>query len=340
MKTLLYTLLSLFCFVSCLMAQERPVFLPEDIESNRLSIKCLCQPGVENKSPSRGLEFSYYNLLGNEIENDGDPPFQPPLSKVKTLEGFIFKLKIPFVNKEAFKLLGGVSYRPEIYRFRNIGSNHRKVFASLDGKPLNSAGFEIIAVNSWNEKIYTAFRLRNLYNGDYQDLVNFSEQYAIYNFSAILGIKKNDNFEYAIGLNVTKSFRNTLALPFIVYNRNFNEKWGIESILPAMILLRYNLRPSTVFLTGFRYNSRSYSITVPETDLSSIYNFNHSEIRILISMDQQIQPWVWFNLETGFQRNFSTDFELKGNPDGDFNVELRNSPYMKVGIFLSPPRKP
>ena len=45
-------------------AQRRPEIFPEDIESTTLDVKCLCQPGVDNKSRSRGLDISY-QFLGN-----------------------------------------------------------------------------------------------------------------------------------------------------------------------------------------------------------------------------------------------------------------------------------
>ncbi len=326
-----------FC-ISCLKilnGQHRPGFLPEDIESNRLRIKCLCQPGVENKSPGRGLELSYQWAFGGNVENDEDPPFEPPLSDLETLENLIVKLKIPLVNQEGFKLLLGGFYRPETYHFNRIGQDYNSIFEYLNDRRLKNSGLDLIGVKSWNEKHYTVFRFKNSYNGDYNGFIDFNHQYAIYNFSAIYGIKKNDDFEYGFGINMTSSFRNNLVLPFFIYNRNFGNKWGVESVLPAMVLFRYNANPTTIFLSGFRYNSRSFSITVPDDQL---YNFNHSELRFIVALERKMQDWIWLNLELGFQENFSTDFELDGNSDGDFQVEVADGPYLKLGLFLSPPK--
>lgn len=75
---------------------------PEDIESSTLNVKCLCQPGVDNKFRSRGLDISN-QFLGNAIFQPEDQALQKPFSEQESLQGFIFKLRFPIINKESFR---------------------------------------------------------------------------------------------------------------------------------------------------------------------------------------------------------------------------------------------
>lgn len=329
--------LVLLLSIIALHGQNRPGFLGEDNDDDSgFNIQCLCRPGVQNKSRSRGLEISYLWNRGGTIDPENSN-FQGVPSVIDNLENIILKLKIPVVNTEGFKLLAGFNYRPEQYYFGRVGPDYADVFNHINGRILKNTGIELFASQSFNEKNYGVLRLKASFNGDYNGLMNLDRRYAIYNATAVYGIKKNEDLEYGFGVNFTRSFRNTLALPFFIYNRNFNDKWGIESVLPAVAILRYNHSPRSIFLGGIRYNSRSYSISVPQLDEPVDYAMNHSEIRAFLSIEQNLVPWIWLDAEAGYQLNFSTDFEAKSSGATDFMVEPANAPYLKLGIFVSPP---
>lgn len=75
---------------------------PEDIESSTLNVKCLCQPGVDNKFRNRDLDISN-QFLGNAIFQPEDQALQKPFSEQESLQGLIFKLRFPIINKESFR---------------------------------------------------------------------------------------------------------------------------------------------------------------------------------------------------------------------------------------------
>jgi hypothetical protein len=320
-----------------LFAQQHPVFLGEDSDDDSgFQLQCLCRPGIQNKSRSRGLEFSYIWNRGGNLRPESEP-FTGAPSKLNNLENLIIKLKVPIINQEGFKLLAGLSHRPEQYYFDQIGPDYNAVFSHINGRSLKNTGFELFTTKSFNERNYAVLRIKSSYNGDFNGLVNFDHRFAIFNMTGLYGIKKHEDLEYGFGVTFTKSFRNTIALPFFLYNRNFNDRWGIETVLPAVAVLRYNVSPRTLLLTGFRYNSRSYSIRLPDEIETDTYAMNHSEIRLFLSTEQNLLPWIWLDAEVGYQYNFSTDFEAKSSAAESFMVELRNAPYLKLGIFISPP---
>ena len=141
--------------------------------------------------------------------------------------------------------------------------------------------------------------------------------------------------EWGLGLNFTNSFRSTIVLPFVLYNKNFNEKFGVEIVLPVLILGRWNIKEGTLLIFGAEYSSRSYAIDVPNQTGSINYDMNHSEIRFPLRLEQKIRSWVWVGGQIGYQYNFSTDFDATA--DSAFKVEPKSSPYFKIGLFISPP---
>lgn len=323
---------------SILSAQKRPNIFPEDIETSTLNIKPLSQPGVKNKSRSRGLDIAYH-FLGNSTLEPEDQPLSLPFSKIQSIQGLTFKLRLPIINQKAFKLILGYSYRPEWYHFERFGADFEDVFRNLNQRLLKSNSFSISMSKPLNEKYYTAFRFRLMYNGDYDQWINFHERYAIYNGVGLFGIKRNSKLEWGFGVNYSNSFRRTILLPFVFYNQNFSDKWGIEAILPSNIYFRYNPKMYSILLTGIEYNSRSYSMDVQSDrpEFSGIYNMNHSELRLIVSWERRLIPWLWLNIKGGFQLNFSTDFDAVQMDGTSFNVEPINTPFLQIGLFISPP---
>jgi len=269
------------------------------------------------------------------LDEETDFPLTAPFSEA-SLQQLSVKLKVPIVNKEGLKLLVGASYRPETYDFSAIGSDFQPVFNYLNGRTLKSSGFDAILTKSWNEKFYSSFRFRLLYNGDYSGVINTDSRFAIYNFSGLFGVKKHDNKEWGVGLNFSQSFRRTLVLPFFLYNHTFNDKWGVELILPALMVARYNVSERSILLFGLRYNSSSYSIETDEL-MPQVFELNHSEARATLTLQQRFHPWLWFDANAGIQYNFSTDFDAKDNEMASFQVTPGIAPYFKLGIFVSPP---
>lgn len=334
MRTVFFIVLMAFVFT--LDAQDLPQFMPEDIESESFEHKCLCSPGVFNKSRSRGLEVSFLHVFPDQLNEEDGFPLNDPLS-VLSIQNLIINLRFPIINKEGFKIIGGVVYRPEHFDFKTIGADYKPIFEYINSERIKSNGFEGIITKSLNERHYTVMRLRLLYNGDYSGFIKFDDRYAVYGVSGLFGVKKHDHLEYGFGGVFVHSFRRTTVLPFFLINQTFNDKWGLEAIVPALIRIRRNWSWEAISLLELRYNSRSYAIALDEPNGIQPYNFNHSEVRLALTLERQVHPWVWLEGQIGYQHNFSADFESQVDPRASFQVEPGSSPFFKVGIFVSPP---
>ncbi len=339
MNQIKYTFFLFIVFASAsLSAQLRPDLFPEDIGTpGGQIVQCYCKPGVRNKSRSKGLQITY-STIGDGTFKDEESGVEPPYSKYSNWSKFKYDLKVPVFNKQKLKVLVGYKFAGERLSFDQIGHDFPETFRQLGKRTLKSSNLTAIATKPLNERQYLAFRIRYTANGTYGGIINFDRRYAIYKAMAVFGVKRNEDFEWGVGISFSKSFRRTNYLPFVVFNRTFLNNWGIEAAFPGYVYGRYNYSAKTIFLAGAEYASSSYRLDVPLDDGTSLdYALNHSELLFLLRWEQQIVPWVWSNLRVGYQMNFSTDFERKAVNTPGFMVDPTNSLFFEIGVFVSPP---
>lgn len=301
-----------------------------------------CAPGIQNKSRGRGLEISYDYLRGAPIfgPNGAYPGIIP--QELNHIQRLNVKLKLPLVNKPGLKMLVGYDYQPETYAFgeSQILEKASSPFNSIDSRTLKSNGVGFYLLKSLDHQSYFGVRLKMRLNGDYAGWIDFNQRYAAYSATLLYGVKKHDDLEWGLGIGLSHNFRRTLALPFLMYNRNFNDKWGLEATFPANVQGRYNLKKGTILLFGYSFQSNNYSVDMPrfDTGATTVFHLNHSEIKMGISVERKLMPWVWINGKAGYQFNFATRLESKLNGAPSVDIRPGNAPYMNLGFFLSPPR--
>ena len=318
-------------------SQLKPSFFPEDIiqPADEHDLKCYCKPGVANRIRSKGLSLSYGFNTGGGYESAGDSTFMDIPSSLDRLTQVEFKIKIPVILKERTKVLLGYQYYSEFYQFDLVGPDYESTFQSLDNNNLKKNSFSAILTHSLSEDNYLVLRYNYSSNGNYEGLLNFDGRNSINKLIGLYGFKKSDHFEWGIGLILSKSFRRTNVLPFLLYNRNFSPKWGIESVFPANIFFRYNFNPSTISAIGIEYGSQSFRLDVDDT-IPLDYAFNHSELSFVWNIERHLTSWIWVNAKIGFQKNFSSDFESRSVNTIDFFAEPKNSLFVQFGLFVSP----
>ena len=64
---------------------------------------------------------------------------------------------------------------------------------------------------------------------------------------------------------------------------------------------------------------------------------NHAEINAMVSLEQQIVPWVWFSVKGGYQISLGSRFETREIPNANIHVNPPDAPFFQMAIFLSPP---
>ncbi len=302
-----------------------------------------CSPGVDNKSRSRGIEFSYQmSSVGRWNGVNGINSYS-----LNGIEALTFKLKAPLLLKPDLKILAGYTYQPEdIEMGTSLGSNF-PVLLPIGDTRLKSHGLALYAIKSLDARHYMALRFKLTSSGDYNGFLNFDRAFVSYSAIAAYGIKPHKDLEYGFGLSFSKNSQRTLVLPFMFYNKNFNDKLGLEATIPTDINLRWNMNKETNLLVGYNLSSSSYGVNLPTTEVSqnidqsefrSPFVLRHSEIQAGFSLERQIVPWVWANFKGGYQFNLNTRLQSMVPGIDDFRYRPDNGMYFRVGFFISPPR--
>ena len=319
--------------------QTLPDFVPDDIDPQSTNIQAFCKPGLDNTSRSRGLDLSYTMNTASRFTEE-KTPLSESLTSINSLRNLLFDLKIPIINKDGFKLLLAYKYVQDDYDLGAIGADFSTVFSGLENEVLKGNDYGIIISKSIDENKYLAFYGKYGAKGNYEKWTSFDPKYAIYKARLLFGKKPKEDYEWGIGLNFTSSFRNTTMLPFIILNKNFNDKWGFESVLPAYALMRYNLDKKNIFLGGMQVAGQTFRVDLPNDSMPDMpfdYSINRSEIRVTALWERQIVPWIWTSAQLGYQFHFTTKFEAKNDVSPTFDVDPTNSIFFNLSLFLSPP---
>lgn len=301
-------------------------------------LKAYCSPGVDNKSRSRGIEFAYQSSsVGRWNGVDGVNSYS-----LNGIEAITFKLKAPLLLKPDLKILAGYSYQPEdIQLGTSLGSNF-PVLLPLSDTRLKSHGLALYAIKSLDARHYMALRFKLTSSGDYNGFLNFDRAFVSYSAIAAYGIKPHKDLEYGFGLSFSKNFRRTMVLPFFFYNKNFNNKLGIEATIPTDINLRWNMNKETNLLVGYNLSGSSFGVGLPsgfnKSDQTDPFVLQHAEIQTGFSLERQVVPWVWVNFKGGYQFNLNTRLHSMTPGVDDLRYRPDNGMYFRVGFFISPPR--
>ena len=326
------------CFLlqTLIIAQPAPVFIPADFDFEAEEIGCICTPGVINKSPGKGLLIEYKLTSGGNFTPDEVATGISP-SKVSNLSRLRLRLKIPVIIKPKTKFLIGADHFQEQYQLNFIQPAFASQLNLIDGTTLKSSRVTAYLLQSVNETNYLGIQARIAFNGNYSGVLNTDAYYRQIRFSAIWGVKKREDLEWGIGVIYSDNFTRKIALPFFLYNRTYNERWGLEAAFPASILMRYNFNPRSLLLFGPEFSSAAYALRGETPSVREDYYFSHTELEFGAKFEREIRPWIWANIHAGLQINFDSEYQKAINSSELFEPDLITGVFLKFGIFLSPP---
>ncbi len=329
-----YLHLLLLAFVPMLlMAQD----LPTPVVGN-----IFVKPGIRNGSPGRGLSIEYERQPRFNLNGGGWKEQDNGSNEVAYKERFEAKLKFPLLNKEEWKILGDLYHSYERYEFDGIEPSSQYAFGPLDGVRLHRTRLTGYLFKALTERAYLTFRLEASSNGSFHGLVNLDRRYMVYRVAAILGLKRNEDAEMGFGVMFMDNFSRYTAVPILIYNRNFSDKWGLEAILPLRMKLRHNLNDRNILSFGTEYVSSAYSLDLqpPGENAPVPYIFKNSAAQAFLEWEtNKLSKWTWFSLKGGYSYNFDSRFILPGTRrDGRIEAFPSSSIFLSAAFFIAPPK--
>jgi hypothetical protein len=339
-KFIFFFFLFLLSALDLLVAQDRPSLYPNQLSSpSDLYENIYCRPGITKQSRSRGLELSYRYIQGSQLEKDQDPNqnnYNP--ATTSSISNFILKTKFPIILKPNLKVIGGYTHEREYYNFDSFGQRDVFLYETIDQSAFKRNSFNVIASYSLNSQYYLLSSAQFSLNGNQEQWLSFDPKFRNYSFIFGFGNKRSEDFEWGLGgaliHNLEKENR---IIPFLVFNKNLNDKWGMEATMPVSFMMRHNPNQKTILLSGVNYSSQAYAMTNFDFSNPVNYTLDHAELRFILALERQIVPWVWLDAQVGYQLNFNNDLFVVGQEELLVQFDPEDALFFKIGVFLSPP---
>ncbi len=301
------------------------------------------KPGTKNSTPTRGIGIEYERHPNYEMEGGADEAGNNLVNDVERRERMEARIGIPFILKDNFRVLGTLYHSRERYVFSDLDPSNF-AFQAIDNTTLKRGRATLHVLGSLGEHHYLAFRGDISSNGAYEKFVDFDSRYLVYRGAVAFGFKRRDGYEdLAFGLMYSNGFARNLVYPFIVYDRTFDDRWGIETLLPLKASLRYNFSPTNMLLLTSEYRSFAYSLDLMPNGATDPqhYIFKSSGVQFYLDWQSRfLTSLTWFSLRTGYAWNFDSRFFLEGTKDGgQIDAFPSGSIFVAAEFFLSPPQK-
>jgi hypothetical protein len=330
-------LLPMLCWVQQAAAQQTTEAL-SDVQKIEYA-----SPGVRGMGKPRGIVVEYERLPQFDIDSKSDDPeIGNGSARVRRHNKFSVRALAPIMNKPQTKLILGIDHSFEEFNFENVTPATYSLYNSLEDKNLKSVGLQLAFLHSPNEVNFYLVRAKAELNGDYtRDNINISD-YLKTTIDVAYGWKRSPDFAWGIGFQLGYTFGRQRVYPGILYNRTFNDKWGVESIFPANARLRLNVSEKTLLYTGYRIEGASYNLLASNPPLSKFNDIElrRTDIKGLVRLEQEIYDFLWFAVEGGFRQYYRHRvFDDVGSRDYIIKNDLAGAGYIGVEIFAVPPRR-
>jgi hypothetical protein len=342
-------------------AQDQPRVYPQAAPLSSDSVVDLrgqrfANPSVLGMGPSKGLIVRYERMpqfrVSSKAQVQGLTDFSTEATKNARLS---IKGYIPAWNRPHLKVVVGLSYEREEFQFRNRPTNY-ELFDNIENKGLKSSAVQVVMLRPVDDVHWYLARVKAELSGDYTSDELTRSDYLRYSAEGIYGWKRSPNFSWGIGFQYGYTFGRRSIYPAVLYNRTFNERWGVEALFPARITLRYNASPTSIFYTGYSVEGLSYILHLSreplvrkdangnpdpsKTQLKSL-ELRETEVRFRGRWERELLSFLWMGAEAGYRYNYAFDAFDRVNADREKIIDSKfaGAPYASLEIFITPPRK-
>jgi Domain of unknown function (DUF6268) len=255
-------------------------------------------------------------------------------NEVSAAQGLRLFYSTPVVSRTDLIVNLALSHWETGYRAKSPTAND-PILGSLDRRGLRSTGLQATVFKPFNEKNFIIVQAQADLNGNYRSLGEISGKALTYSATAIYGWKKNDNLIWGLGAARTYRLGQLIYVPVLLWNKTFNERWGIELLLPAKGVVRRNFGTTSLVTLGLELEGNAYH-------LNDVGGFlRRGELKPRITYERQIKNFIWFTAQAGLRYNARFNVFADQNPTNNevvrFENTIGNPLFFNIGIHLVSP---
>lgn len=300
-------------------------------------VKRFCTVKVLNQTPQRIISLGFENYghfaMPGVRFNENDLPSTLHIDQVNAIRA---QVNIPVISTNKIIWQMGLNYWGSSYSVANPTAN--SFASSLSKNSLVTAGINTTVFKPLNEKNFLIFQASTDLNGLFSSSKDMQSKAITTSATLIYGWKTSENNMIGIGIARTYRAGQLIHVPVLFWNKTFNEKWGMELLLPARAYVRYNFSTSNMLQAGFELEGNQYWANVPGVENAYI---QRGEIKPRIMWDKKLSGFLWINFQAGLRYNYRFDVAKTYNATDEkqnyFSSNLGNPFFFNVTLnFVSP----
>lgn len=345
-KTILVSFKLLFLFTLAVVAQKS--FSQDDTTEvfdiskygDAVGVKRFCNQKVANQTPQRIVSIGYENHGAFQMPDVPVSSMLPALQsfRVNNVNSFKAQVNIPVISTNKLILQLGANYWASKFNFDNPGNN---LFANkLNSTLLTSTGINTTVFKPLNDRNFLIIQASADLNGLFSSSDKLNSKGLTFSATAIYGWKTSDN--NMIGTGIARTYRagQLIHVPVLLWNRTFNDRWGMELLLPARGHLRYNFSTASILQAGFELEGNQFWMNLSNSPNGNVY-IQRGEFKPRIMWDKKISGFIWLNAQAGMRYNWRFDvmnqYDARKESLRYFTTNLGNPLYFNISINLVSP---
>lgn len=304
--------------------------------------KLLCNPLVVGSIPKK--QWSVQAELQSGFKNTAtlyDLPIEKSNHLFAPVQGLRLNYYKPLILKQKTFLTLDVGYWVSYFDINN-GSGLNRITQAIAPSTLHNISLATTIFKPIDAKHFILINASVECNGNAVAMQNIDADNFVAGGALIFGWK--NGITKMAGIGVLRAYRlgKLIHVPALLWNQNFNKKWGVEALLPARATFRYAANKKTFITTGFDLEGTQYAFNTTTPNRFTLNNtfLQRGEIKTKIGLDTELSKRLRFTAQAGvrYMGRFNWSTDKAGN---NLKIENKANPnvYANVGLHIMPASK-
>ena len=198
-----------------------------------------------------------------------------------------------------FTLLLDTKYSQLSYSFAQQQQLGTELHQTLTEESLQTLRVGMIGLRPLNSDSYLVGQVSVGWNSNEYEDMSLGIDNSVINMTFLYGRKLHRDLEWGVGIAQTLQFGSYRVYPVFMLNQTFNDKWGLEMVLPKEAFLRRNFTKKIALKLGAELDGSNFNLQVNETTRQYL-QVRQGFLRAKAQLEWQLAPMVWTSFETGY----------------------------------------
>jgi hypothetical protein len=302
-------------------------------------VKRFCTQKVLNQTPQRIISLGFEHYGAFEMPGVSFLTRQAPAQiNINQVNAIRAQVNVPVISTNKLIWQMGVNYWSSKFNIANPNVN--EFATALSNNALLTAGLNTTVFKPLNEKNFLIFQASADVNGLFENVNDIQNKAMTASGTIIYGWKTSEKNMIGAGLARTYRAGRLLHVPVLFWNKTFNDKWGMELLLPARGFVRYNFSTTSMLQAGFELEGNQFLVRLPQTLSINTY-IQRGEVKPRIMWDKKLTGFLWLNAQAGLRYNYRFDvvnrYDAMEESQRFFSSNLGNPLFFNISLnFVSP----